>query len=199
MIAKNKLRALYAFVALASAHCSVEAVAPLVAPVLSYGPLATGAYILGKFIGVFQDQQVLTAEIVKLTGENAALVNQTLAQAQTIAAGTQKVAELSGFFTPQLFYGAGITLGVVAVAGGGWYLYRKYNPSAETLKTERKMKQHRVKLAVYKCLADNKNSARDSDGMPLNCKDALKAYLDVAGPVKYNNLKSAFLARHGKE
>lgn len=135
--------------------------------------------------------EILEGTVVSLKTLLAAAEAQSKIDAVKIAEEAAKYAAL----VSDIKWAIGIGVVGIVVIGGGLYAYHKYNKSIETAKTERKMKLLHVKQAVYKCLALNKNSAKDSEGIPLNCKEAMQAYLDAAGPVKYNNLKSAFLAR----
>src|ERR1700735_4967154 len=48
-----------------------------------------------------------------------------------------------------------------------------------------------AKMALYKCLAHNEAKAKDKEGMPIVCKEAMEKFLEVGGPKKLNKIKKS--------
>jgi hypothetical protein len=75
-------------------------------------------------------------------------------------------------------------------------------PSEEDSLRKEKVKQElRVLKAVNlsndlrDCLARNRNSSKNSEGIPVNCRKAVQACLDNAGEEECNQIKREYLAR----
>lgn len=49
-----------------------------------------------------------------------------------------------------------------------------------------------AKMTLNACLVDNKNKEKDSEGMPVECKEAMERFEKIAGSEALNKVKEAY-------
>lgn len=172
----------------------------------------TAAAAYARVKECFTGEQLAEVEalLVAAQAKNTMLIQQGVEAAQTIGGLKGVVSELQNqagadatelarkaALITKLKWVIGVGISAVVVGGVVWYFYNKNQQEKKLTEQEKKIKLSEVKSAFYECLACNKKSAKDSDGMPVACKGLIREFIEIAGQEKYDSVKKAFLAQNG--
>ena len=83
----------------------------------------------------------------------------------------------------------GAETATAAATGTSWYIGSSIK---NWIWPSKKEKIQRAFEALNKCLINNKEKAKDKDGMPYLCEDVMKQYAEVAGFAALNEVKTAY-------